>query len=215
MSNLALPTLQSRKRGWAHPGSSHDRMIRLLLIALPAGIGVLAAFLVVSPLMMGGEMSFLLDKNRVDVAKERLRIERAEYRGDDAKGQAFQLHAGSAIQQSSAEPVVQLNDLKAEIRLPEGPATLVAPRGRYDLNTEQVAVNGPIRFRASDGYVLDTQDATVDLKSRRMESAGRVSGRTPTGVFSANKLTADLERRTVTLDGNASLRIVPQRANRR
>lgn len=190
-------------------------MIRLLLFALPVAIGVLAAFLVVAPLMMGSEMSFVLDKNRVDVAKERLRIERAEYRGEDAKGQAFHLHAGSAVQQSSAEPVVELNDLQAEIQLPEGPASIVAPKGRYDLNTEQVAVDGAIRFKASDGYLLDTQNATVDLKSRRLESGGRVSGRTPTGVFSANKLRADLERRTVTLDGNARLRIVPQRANRR
>src|SRR3954465_7536279 len=155
MSEVAA-RLPSRKRGWAHPGSSHDRMVRLLLIALPICIGVLGAFLIVAPLMMGGEMSFLLDKNRVDVAKERLRIERAEYRGDDAKGQAFHLHAGSAIQQSSSEPVVQLNDLQAEIRLPEGPATLVAPRGKYDLNSEQVAVDGPIRFQTSDGYVLNT-----------------------------------------------------------
>jgi lipopolysaccharide export system protein LptC len=42
-----------------------------------------------------------------------------------------------------------------------------------------------------------------------------VTGNTPTGVFSANKLTADLESRTVSLEGNARLRIVPSRANRR
>ncbi|MBB5710377.1 LPS export ABC transporter periplasmic protein LptC [Sphingomonas xinjiangensis] len=165
--------------------------------------------------MMGGEMSFLLDKNRVDVAKERLRIERAEYRGEDAKGQAFHLHAGSAVQQSSAQPIVRLNDLQAEIQLPEGPASIVAPAGSYDLNTEQVAVNGQIRFKTSDGYVLNTQNATVDLKSRTLQSGGAVTGNTPMGVFSGNKLSADLEKRTVSLNGNARLRIFPKRANRR
>ena len=36
------------------------------------------------------------------------------------------------------------------------------------------------------------------------------------GVFSGNKMTADLEKRTVTLDGNARLRIdARKRANRR
>ena len=214
MPDLA-PRLPSKKRGWAHPGSSHDRTIRLLLIALPTAIGVLAAFLVVAPLMMGGEMSFVLDKNRVDVAKERLRIERAEYRGDDAKGQAFHLHAGSAVQQSSSEPVVELNDLQAEIKLPDGPASIVAPKGRYDLNSEQVAVDGPIRFKTSDGYVLNTQNATVDLKSRTLQSGGAVRGNTPMGVFSGNQMRADLEKRTVTLDGNARLRLFPKRANRR
>ena len=207
--------MRSQRRSWAHPGSSHDRMVRLSLVALPIGIGVLAAFLVTAPLLMGGDVSFVLDKNKVDIAPERLRIESAEYRGADTRGRPFHLHAGSAIQRSSAEPVVQLNDLSAEIRLEEGPASIRADRGHYDLNSQQVAVDGPLRFQTSDGYTLNTHDATVDLKTRRLQSGGAVSGNTPTGTFSANRLSADLERRTVSLDGNARLRIVPQRANRR
>lgn len=214
MSDVAA-RLRSQKRGWAHPGSHHDRAVRSGLILLPVGIGVLGAFLVIAPLMMGGETSFLLDKNRVDMASERLRLDRADYRGADAKGQPFHLHAGEAVQKSSAEPVVQLRDLTAEIRLPEGPASVKANLGHYDMDKEQVAIDGPIRFQTSDGYTLDTHDATVDLKTRQMESGGRVSGTTPTGQFSGDKLTADLEQRTVKLDGNAHLRIFPKRANSR
>ncbi len=214
MSEGAVRVL-SQKRAWAHPGSSHDRLVRTALWVLPGGIGVLSAFLVLAPLFMGGDVSFVLDKNRVEVARERLRIDAAEYRGEDAKGQPFRLHAGSAVQQSSAEPVVQLRDLSAEIKLADGPASLKADHGRYDMEKEQVAVDGPIKFRTSDGYTLDTHDATVDLKTRRMQSGGAVSGTTPMGVFSGNKLTADLEQRTISLDGNARLRIYPRRANRR
>ncbi|UZK65552.1 LPS export ABC transporter periplasmic protein LptC [Sphingomonas sp. M1-B02] len=213
MSDVAA-RLRSQRRGWAHPGSHHDRMVQLALIVLPMGIGVLGAFLVVAPLLMGGDASFVLDKNKVDIAEERLRIDKAEYRGEDGKGRPFHLHAGSAVQRSSAEPVVQLNDLAAEIRLDDGPASLKADRGHYDMTTERVAVDGPLRFQTSDGYVLNTHDATVDLKTRTMQSGGAVTGNTPTGVFSANKLTADLEGRTVALEGNARLRIVPSRANR-
>lgn len=214
MSEVAVQ-VRSQKRAWAHPGGNHDRMVRLALWVLPAGIGVLGAFLVIAPLMTTGEMSFVLDKNRVEIAQERLRIDTADYRGQDAKGQPFRLHAGSAVQQSSAEPIVQLRDLSAEIKLPEGPASLKADQGRYDLEKEQVAVEGPIKFQTADGYTLDTHDATVDLKTRRMQSGGAVTGTTPMGTFSGNKLTADLERRTVSLDGNARLRIYPKRANRR
>jgi lipopolysaccharide export system protein LptC len=214
MSEVAVRVL-SQKRAWAHPGSSHDRLVRTALWILPAGIGVLSAFLVLAPLFMGGDVSFVLDKNRVEVARERLRIEAAEYRGEDAKGQPFRLHAGSAVQQSSAEPVVQLRDLSAEIKLSDGPASLKADHGRYDMEKEQVAIDGPIKFQTSDGYTLDTHDATVDLKTRRMQSGGAVSGTTPMGVFSGNKLTADLEKRTISLDGNARLRIFPRSANRR
>lgn len=214
MSEIAA-RLQSQRRAWAHPGSSHDRIVRLALYALPGAIGVLAAWLVLAPLFTGGDVSFVLDKNKVDIAGERLRTQSAEYRGEDAKGQPFSLRAGSAVQKSSAEPIVRLNDLSAQIGLPEGPANLSADTGRYDINSQQVTVEGPISFKTADGYTLDTHDATVDLKTRRMQSAGAVTGRTPMGVFSGNRMTADLEKRTVSLDGNARLRIWPKRAKRK
>lgn len=214
MSEIAQ-RLQSQRRAWAHPGSSHDRIVRWALYVLPGAIGILAAWLVLAPLFAGGDVSFVLDKNKVDVASERLHIQAAEYRGEDAKGQTFRLKAGSAVQKSSAEPIVRLNDLSAEIGFPEGPASLRADTGRYDINSQQVTVEGPIHFRTTDGYTLDTHDATVDLKTRKMQSAGAVSGRTPMGVFSGDRMSADLEQRTVSLDGNARLRIWPKRANKR
>ena len=214
MSDVAV-RLKSQQRSWAHPGSGHDRIVRLGLIVLPAGIGILGAFLVTAPLFMGGDVSFVLDKNKVAIANERLRIDAAEYRGEDKEGRPFHLHAGSAVQRSSAEPVVQLNDLSTEIRLQEGPASIKAERGHYDMNSERVAVDGPLKFQSADGYVLNTHDATVDLKTRQLESGGRVTGSTPSGTFSGNKLRADLQKRVVRLDGNAHLRFTPGRAKRR
>lgn len=206
---------RSARQLWAAPGGRHDRLIALLQIVLPIGIGVLAAFLVMAPLLMGGDVSFVLDKNKVAVARERMKIEAAQYRGQDAKGQAFTLDAGSALQKSSAVPIVELNRLAAQLQMRDGPAQLTAPSGRYDMQAEQVKVDGPIDFTAADGYRLGTSDATVDLKSRTLKSGGAVSGNTPVGTFSANQLSADLEGRTVRLQGNARLRIVPGAAKGR
>ncbi len=210
MSEIARQE-RSRRQRRAAPGSAHDRLIAFLMVALPIGIGVLAAFLVMAPLFMRGDTSFVLDKNKVDVAQERMRLRAAEYRGQDAKGQPFVLDAGSAVQKSSAEPVVQMQQLAAAIRRPDGPARLTAPSGRYDMRSEQVDVNGPIRFRAADGYSLDTDGATVDLKTRRLQSDSPVTGTTSMGTFSGDRLDADLESRTVRLTGNARLRIDPAR----
>ncbi|RDE04728.1 LPS export ABC transporter periplasmic protein LptC [Sphingomonas aracearum] len=202
--------MRSARQVWAAPGSSHDRVIAVSRTALPVAIGVLAAFLVMAPLTMRGDVSFLLDKNKVEVAKERLRLQSALYRGEDGKGRAFALTAGSAVQQSSAQPVVQINTLAAKIQLADGPATLTAPHGAYDLDTEKVKLDGALKFRATNGYQLDTDAATLDLKTSRMESDSAVTGRVPQGSFSANRMRADLENQTVSLDGNARLRIVPR-----
>ncbi len=205
------PRSRTDRQRWAAPGSKHDRVVATSRFVLPVLIGVLAAFLVTAPLTMGGDVSFLLDKNKVEVAKERLRLQSARYRGADAQGRAFSLRAGSAVQQSSAEPVVKLTTLAADMALAEGPATLRANSGRYDLGSEKVMVDGPIRFTAANGYDLKTSNATLDLKTRKLQSGGAVTGQVPQGKFSAAKMSADLDSHIVTLDGNVRLRIAPRR----
>ena len=54
-------------------------------------------------------------------------------------------------------------------------------------------------------------DATIDLKTRRMRSDSAVTGTVRQGQFSANQLSADLDNHVVTLDGRARLRIVPRK----
>ncbi|HJT40829.1 MAG TPA: LPS export ABC transporter periplasmic protein LptC [Sphingobium sp.] len=195
------------RRHWARPGGSHERLVGRLKNWLPVAVGILAALLVTAPFTGGDKVSFVLDKNKVEVAKERMRVTEALYRGEDSKGQPFSLRAGSAVQKSSREPVVDLSDMSARILLSEGPAVLSARKGRYDMDSERVAVDGPVQFEAAGGYRLTTRDVGIDLKSRRMRSAGRVDGRIPIGTFSGDHLEADLGARTVTLNGRASLRI--------
>ena len=210
MSDVAI-RVRTRRRHWAAPGSSHDKVVAVSRFTLPVLIGVLGAFLVFMPLQGGGDVSFLLDKNKVEVARERLRSTSPMYRGDDQLGRPFSLSADSAVQKSSAEPIVQLKGLAARIRLADGPADLRADTGRYDMNLEQVRVDGGVNFLASNGYALTTSAATIDLRSRRLESNSPVTGTVPQGNFSANRMSADLEEHIVRLDGNARLRIAPRK----
>ena len=210
MSDIAV-RMRSERRLWAVPGSSHDRVVRWLRVTLPIAIGALLAFMVTAPLAVGGDVSFVLDKKKVEVARERLRVQSPVYRGEDARGRDFMISAGSAVQKSSAEPVVQISDLSARIALTDGPATLDAAHARYDLDKQQVKIDSPVQFRAADGYSLQTTAATVDLNTRRLKSDGPVEGTVPLGTFSARNMTADLEQRVVTLNGNARLRIKPRR----
>lgn len=210
MSDVAA-LARSQRRVWAAPGSSHDGLIRWTQRVLPVAIGVLLAFLVVAPLTTGGDVSFVLDKNQVEVARERMRVQSAVYRGEDDKGQPFALRAGSAVQKSSAEPIVQLHTLSAQIGLKDGPAMLRADHGRYDIDRQQVTIDTPVQFRSANGYRLDASAATMDLKTRQLQSSGRVSGTVPQGTFSADRMSADLENHIVRLEGNTHLRIQPGR----
>ncbi|HEY0627229.1 MAG TPA: LPS export ABC transporter periplasmic protein LptC [Allosphingosinicella sp.] len=196
------------KRSWAAPGGFHDFLIGVLKLALPIAIGLLAAYLALAPLQKTKEISFILDKNKVDVAKERMRVQAARYQGLDARGRPFTISAASAIQATSSDPLVEINGMRAGIRLDEGPATIEAERGRYDLERETVNVVGPILFTAADGYRLQTRDVAVNLNDRTVTGTGRVEGQIPLGRFSADSMTASLPERHVTLQGRARLHIV-------
>ena len=203
--------MRSRRRRFAAPGGFHDRLIRTLAVVLPAGVGVLFAFMVLAPLSPRGEISFLLDRKEVDVAADRLRVEGAMYRGQDNVGRPFSLTAGSAVQHSVQVPLLVMRELVARMMLSEGPAVLTATAGTYNMRDQQVSVFGPVVFTASDGYRLTTSDVDVDLNTKRVASRARVDGRVPAGTFSADRLVADLAAREVVLDGNARLRMQPSK----
>ena len=112
MSQAATRQRAERQR-WAVPGSRHDRIVRIAKVALPAAVGVLIAVLAVAPLDKDGEVSFILDKNKADKAPERMRVDVAQYRGEDLEGRPFAIRAQSAVQQSSDVPIVDISGMLA------------------------------------------------------------------------------------------------------
>jgi lipopolysaccharide export system protein LptC len=196
------------KQRWAEPGSAHDRLVRWSKVVLPSAVGVLIAVLAVAPLDRRGDVSFILDKKKVESAQERMRVETARYVGADNKGQKFEITAQRAIQRSSEVPVVDIEGMFARLALLNGPLMIAANQGQYDLDLQQVQVNGPVRVVGPDGYKLETRDVRVNLKSRQLVSSGPVSGQMRLGQFQAGRLRADLGERNVVLDGGARLKIV-------
>jgi lipopolysaccharide export system protein LptC len=201
--------IRDKRRAFAAPGSSHDRLIRFLVRVLPAGVGAVAAVMILAPFTPRGEISFLLDRNRVAVTNERLRVDKAMYRGADDQGRPFSLTAGSAVQRSASDPNVAMNDLVARILLSDGPAEISAPSGNYNLTDQRVGVTGPLNVRAADGYQMSASNVSIDLKTHRVVGSGGVAGTIPAGTFSAERIVADLSERTVALDGRARLRMQP------
>ncbi len=206
---LSADRIRSQRRLAAAPGGPHDTAVGALSKLLPALIGVLLAVMVISPLSPKGEINFLLDRTKVAVLNDRLRVERAMYRGEDDIGRNFSVTADSAVQHSANVSVVELQSVTARLMLSDGPASLTAAAGGYDFGKQKIDVQGSVNFQASDGYRMVTDGGLIDLNTQRLTSKGRVEGRIPAGTFSADRINADLEQRTVTLEGRARLRMEP------
>jgi lipopolysaccharide export system protein LptC len=207
MSELANQERATKQR-WAVPGSSHDRLVRFAKIALPSAVGVVIAFLAMAPLENRGDVSFILDKNEVENVPERMRVEQARYNGEDNRGQKFQITANRALQRTSEQPIVDIWGMMARFGLSQGPVTVAANQGQYNLDEQKVAVPGAVRVNGPEGQQLVTRNVTVDLKKNTMTSQGGVAGRMELGQFQAGRLRADLNSGTVVLDGGTRLKIV-------
>ena len=207
MSEAAYRERAARQH-WAEPGSRHDRLIRIAKVALPSAVGVLIAILAIAPLEQDREVSFILDKKQAETAPERMRVEAARYSGEDNDGQKFTIVAQDAVQRSSDVPVVDISGMVARLFMLRGPLAVAADRGRYDLETQIVTIDGAVRVAGPDGYRLVTNDVTVDLKQNNLVSSGGVAGEMRLGRFTAGRMRADLGERKVVLDQGARLKIV-------
>ncbi|MFL6727613.1 MAG: LPS export ABC transporter periplasmic protein LptC [Sphingomicrobium sp.] len=196
------------KQRWAEPGSGHDRIVRWTKILLPSAVGVLVAVLALAPLDKKGDVSFILDKKKVQSAPERMRVEAARYTGTDDKGQLFEIIASRAIQRTSDTPLVDINGMFARLNQTQGPVLIAADKGRYNLDTQRVAIDGPVKVAGGDGFRLNTSNVLVDLNDRQLASQGPAEGAMRLGQFRANRVRADLGDHKVVLDGGARLKIV-------
>jgi lipopolysaccharide export system protein LptC len=196
------------KQRWAEPGSGHDAIIRFTKIGLPSAVGVLLAILFLAPLDKKGDVSFILDKKKVASAPERMRVESAQYVGTDAKGQQFTMTAKRAIQRSSDTPLVDINGMFARLNQTQGPLLIAANNGRYNIDTQRVAIDGPVNVAGTDGFRLNTSNVLVDLKERQLASQGPAQGAMRLGQFRADQIHANLDEHKVIMDGGVRLKIV-------
>ena len=56
--------------------------------------------------------------------------------------------------------------MAARLNLEKGPVFIRANDGRYNLDTQKLMIDGPVKVAGADGYRLATRDVGVDLKAR-------------------------------------------------
>lgn len=193
------------------PATGYDRFVAFMRRALPAGVVLLLGGLVAYPFVNPRELSFIVSKDSVELSPERMRMEMPRYRGQDSKGQPFELTAQSAVQLSSASPLVELRHFSARIETSGGEASVRAERGQYDLDRKQLQTMGEVDMLLPDGGRVQTRNLAVDLNSRTMSGRDGVEGASPLGRISAQNIDVALNERTLVLTGNTRLRIIPER----
>jgi len=191
-------------------GGGYDRFVRLMRVLMPGASVLLLLTVLVWPLVSGQEMSFVLSKDRVEVSPERLRMESPRYRGTDERGRPFEITARRAVQRTSATPVVELEEVSAQMAMANDVVRVKAETGSYDLDRKQLKATGPLVLTTDRGYRFTTRNAIVDLASKTAYGSDGVEGNGPLGTFRAQRFRADISAETVVFEGRTKMRITPR-----
>jgi lipopolysaccharide export system protein LptC len=202
----APPRYRTPRQRAAAPGGATGRRMALLKWLLPGCAAILLAAVAIQTLGASEELSFIVSRDPVGIKRDRLRIDEAVYTGRDDQGRPFRIEARSAAQRSADIPEIEIEAVRAEIALSDGPATITAPAARYRLDTDRLRVAAPVAAQRT-GLSLSSGALDVDMRAGRAVAAGPVAGATPLGRFEAAGLEADLEGRSLVLTGGARLRI--------
>ncbi|MBV1691919.1 LPS export ABC transporter periplasmic protein LptC [Novosphingobium sp. G106] len=200
--------IDDERRAFALPGGSHDHTLRVLSIALPFAIGLMAAIMLLDPLRHRPEVSLLIDRHKVPSVGKRFAVASASYRGRDARGRTFSISVENAEQETLSPPIVRMTGLIAAIDLESGPAKVTALSGDYDYAENTLQIPGQAVFVAPDDLKLTSSRTAIDLRAQRVVASGPVAGKTAIGTFSADAMELDLEGRTMALIGRARLRMI-------
>ncbi len=205
------PSSIEQERLWPVCRTAYDDFVAIMRIALPLLAGAMGLVILLSPVFRHGELSFLINREKLDIGGDAVEIVQPRYRGVDDEGRPFVVTAERARQDHPDAPEVRLEALTLDFAMKDGrTASLVAPAALWRTGEDVVFLEEGLEGRTSDGYVLRSQSGEADLAARRLDLRGGVQGEGPLGRFTARRARFEIEERRLVLLGPVRIRILPK-----
>jgi len=145
---------------------------------------------------------------------ENLQMVRARYVGTDEQNRPYVLTAGAARQMSSGSDLIALEVPKGQMSLQDGnQVALAAQAGAYYQKAQMLDLFGAVTMTRSDGYVVETEEARINLKTGSAEGNKTVVGHGPAGTLRADGFRIIDKGDTVIFTGKARLVVDSQNAD--
>ena len=166
----------------------HTRVVSILKVGLPlVALGLLAAlFLVQTDDRIGG---VVFSRGDVAALGSGLKVTNPIFTGTTKGNDRFRFTAAVVVPDAAPPKRAAITDLDGTLDLHEGPQVSVkAATGDLDIPTQRLDLAGAVVITTSDGYRLDTDRATLDLKAGTMIAGDKVVGNGPLGKITSGSL---------------------------
>jgi len=185
----------------------HSRFVRLAKISLPI-VGLVIAAVVIGRFWLFSHLpglnmpAVLFSKNGLTMVEPRLT--------GRSRDRAYDIGANRATQDFTSPKVVQLEQLAGRIEMKDnGWAKVESRTGTYDGNTDRLKLVGGVKVTTSTGYLLNAQDADIDLSKGNMSTDKPVHINGPTGQLDAGGARVTDGGATIQFSGGVHMTINP------
>ncbi|MFO1208273.1 MAG: hypothetical protein U1E40_03525 [Amaricoccus sp.] len=166
----------------------HSRIVSVLKVGLPlVALGLLAAlFLVQTDDTIGG---VVFSQGDVDALGAGLKVSNPIFTGTTRGNDRFRFTATLVVPDAAPPQRAAITDLAGTVDLHDGPQIAVkAATGDLDIPTQRLDMAGNVVITTSDGYQLDSDRATLDLRIGAMVAGDKVVGTGPLGQITSGSL---------------------------
>jgi lipopolysaccharide export system protein LptC len=174
-----------------HAARRHSRAVRILRIAVPAGVavGIIIITLItyLNPLRMLAKLPINLDN--LVVSGTKVTMEGPRLTGFTHDARAYELTADTAAQDMTKPDIVELRNIRAKVEMQDKSSMeLTARSGIYDSKGETLRLQQNILLNSSTGYQGRLSEAMIDIRKGNVVSEHPVEVKLLQGTLNANRL---------------------------
>jgi lipopolysaccharide export system protein LptC len=174
-----------------HAARRHSRAVRVLRIAVPAGVavGIIIITLItyLNPLRMLAKLPINLDN--LVVSGTKVTMEGPRLTGFTHDARAYELTADTAAQDMTKPDFVELRNIRAKVEMQDKSSiNLSAVSGIYDSKGETLRLEQNILLNSSTGYQGRLSEAMIDIRKGNVVSEHPVEVKMLQGTLTANRL---------------------------
>lgn len=169
----------------------HSRVVRFLRRAIPAGIMLVAAVIVVAMFFNPFRLvaGFPIDPGKLSLSGTKIIMELPRVTGFTRDKRPYELTARAAAQDITKPEVLELKDINAHVDLKDGQhVNIKSVNGLYDTKAELLKLNDHIVLTTSSGYEGRLSQATVEVGTSHVVSESPVEVKLINGMLNANRL---------------------------
>jgi lipopolysaccharide export system protein LptC len=169
----------------------HSRHVRFLRKAIPAGIVLVAAAIVIATFFQPFRLiaAFPIDPGKVSLSGTRIVMELPRLTGFTSDSRPYELTARAAAHDLTKPDLLELKDISAHVELKGGDhVDIKSVNGLYDTKAEMLKLNEHIVLPTGTGYEGRLSEATVNVSTGNIVSESPVEVKLLNGWLNANKL---------------------------